>query len=71
MQYAQIVAAADAIVLSRGSMGNCLDPEKMFLAQKLLLAVRGAGDGGMGGEGGAAVAAAGDEGPGAAGETGG
>ncbi|KAI8477220.1 MAG: pyruvate kinase [Monoraphidium minutum] len=35
--YAEIIGAADAVILSRGSMGNCLDPEKMFIAQKLLL----------------------------------
>lgn len=35
--YKEIMEAADALVLSRGSMGNCLDPEKMFLAQKMLL----------------------------------
>ncbi|KAI8470661.1 MAG: pyruvate kinase [Monoraphidium minutum] len=38
VNYPEIVAAADAIMLSRGSMGNCLDPEKMFIAQKMLLA---------------------------------
>jgi pyruvate kinase len=36
-RYKEIVAAADGVILSRGSMGNCLDPEKMFLAQKMLL----------------------------------
>ena len=36
--HKEILAAADAVVLSRGSMGNCLDPEKMALAQKALLA---------------------------------
>jgi pyruvate kinase len=42
--YQEIMEVADAICLSRGSMGNCLDPEKMFLAQKMLLRVRqGAG----------------------------
>jgi hypothetical protein len=30
----------DVMLLSRGSMGNCVDPEKMFLAQKMLLRVR-------------------------------
>jgi pyruvate kinase len=38
-----IIEAADAVTLSRGSMGNCLDPEKMFLAQKMLLSVGGVG----------------------------
>ncbi|GBG00331.1 pyruvate kinase [Raphidocelis subcapitata] len=33
----EIIAAADSVILSRGSMGNCLDPEKMFIAQKMLL----------------------------------
>ncbi|KAJ9505573.1 hypothetical protein QJQ45_024312 [Haematococcus lacustris] len=32
-----ICAAADALILSRGSLGTCLEPEKMFLAQKMLL----------------------------------
>ena len=41
VNYAEIIAAADAVVFSRGSMGNCLDAEKMFLAQKMLLTVRG------------------------------
>jgi pyruvate kinase len=37
-RYREIAAAADGVIFSRGSMGNCLDPEKMFLAQKMLLA---------------------------------
>lgn len=36
--YKEIVEASDGVIFSRGSMGNCLDPEKMFLAQKMLLA---------------------------------
>jgi len=36
-RYREIAAAADGVIFSRGSMGNCLDPEKMFLAQKMLL----------------------------------
>jgi hypothetical protein len=41
VNYKEIVEVADAIILSRGSMGNCLDPEKMFVAQKMLLSVSG------------------------------
>lgn len=37
VNHKAIMGAADAVILSRGSMGNCLDPEKMFLAQKALL----------------------------------
>ncbi|KIY97368.1 Pyruvate kinase [Monoraphidium neglectum] len=37
VNHREIIGAADSVVLSRGSMGNCLDPEKMFLAQKMLL----------------------------------
>lgn len=43
MNYSEVIAEADAVILSRGSMGNCLDPEKMFVAQKMLLSVSGAG----------------------------
>ncbi len=35
--YRELIEAADAIVMARGSMGNCLDAEKMFIAQKMLL----------------------------------
>ncbi|GLC56042.1 hypothetical protein PLESTB_001058300 [Pleodorina starrii] len=34
---AEIMEAADAVLLSRGNLGICLDAEKMFLAQKKLL----------------------------------
>ncbi|GBF93146.1 pyruvate kinase [Raphidocelis subcapitata] len=37
LNHTEIIPEADAIILSRGSMGNCLDPEKMFMAQKMLL----------------------------------
>jgi len=40
VNYKDIIEVADAIILSRGSMGNCLEAEKMFVAQKLLLMVR-------------------------------
>ncbi|KIZ01912.1 pyruvate kinase [Monoraphidium neglectum] len=43
VNFLEIANAADAIILSRGSMGNCLDPEKMFLAQKMLLSCNYAG----------------------------
>eukprot|EP00879_Flechtneria_rotunda_P021983 GHRR01023184.1.p1 GENE.GHRR01023184.1~~GHRR01023184.1.p1 ORF type:complete len:557 (+),score=149.99 GHRR01023184.1:184-1854(+) len=37
VNYKEIMNACDVVLLSRGSMGNCVDPEKMFLAQKMLL----------------------------------
>lgn len=40
VNYREIMAECDVMLLSRGSMGNCVDPEKMFLAQKMLLRVR-------------------------------
>jgi len=40
VNYAEIMEHSDVMLFSRGSMGNCLDPEKMFLAQKMLLRVR-------------------------------
>jgi pyruvate kinase len=41
VNYREIMEQCDVMLLSRGSMGNCVDPEKMFLAQKMLLRVRG------------------------------
>jgi pyruvate kinase len=43
VNYREIMEQCDVMLLSRGSMGNCVDPEKMFLAQKMLLRVRPAG----------------------------
>jgi hypothetical protein len=40
VNYREIMDECDVMLLSRGSMGNCVDPEKMFLAQKMLLRVR-------------------------------
>ena len=40
VNYAEIMKQCDIMLLSRGSMGNCIDAEKMFLAQKMLLRVR-------------------------------
>jgi pyruvate kinase len=40
VNYREIMEQCDVMLLSRGSMGNCVDPEKMFLAQKMLLRVR-------------------------------
>lgn len=40
VNYKEIMEQCDVMLLSRGSMGNCVDPEKMFLAQKMLLRVR-------------------------------
>lgn len=40
--YREIMGVCDVMLFSRGSMGNCVDPEKMFLAQKMLLRVRAA-----------------------------
>lgn len=40
VNYKEIMDECDVMLLSRGSMGNCVDPEKMFLAQKMLLRVR-------------------------------
>eukprot|EP00878_Enallax_costatus_P004218 GHUV01004448.1.p1 GENE.GHUV01004448.1~~GHUV01004448.1.p1 ORF type:complete len:578 (+),score=172.79 GHUV01004448.1:112-1845(+) len=37
VNYREIMESADGVLLSRGSVGNCVDPEKMFLAQKMLL----------------------------------
>ncbi|KAF6260927.1 pyruvate kinase [Scenedesmus sp. NREL 46B-D3] len=37
VNYREIMEQCDVMLLSRGSMGNCVDPEKMFLAQKMLL----------------------------------
>ncbi|WIA08782.1 hypothetical protein OEZ85_008204 [Tetradesmus obliquus] len=37
VNYREIMEHCDVMLLSRGSMGNCVDPEKMFLAQKMLL----------------------------------
>eukprot|EP00882_Tetradesmus_deserticola_P011986 GHRQ01012685.1.p1 GENE.GHRQ01012685.1~~GHRQ01012685.1.p1 ORF type:complete len:604 (+),score=257.00 GHRQ01012685.1:103-1812(+) len=37
VNYREIMEQCDTMLLSRGSMGNCVDPEKMFLAQKMLL----------------------------------
>lgn len=37
VNYCEIMEHCDVMLLSRGSMGNCVDPEKMFLAQKMLL----------------------------------
>lgn len=42
VNYCEIMEHCDVMLLSRGSMGNCVDPEKMFLAQKMLLRVRAA-----------------------------
>jgi hypothetical protein len=39
VNYREIMEQCDVMLLSRGSMGNCVDPEKMFLAQKMLLRV--------------------------------
>lgn len=39
VNYREIMDECDVMLLSRGSMGNCVDPEKMFLAQKMLLRV--------------------------------
>lgn len=39
--YRDIIEVADSIIFSRGNLGICLDPEKMFLVQKALLRVRG------------------------------
>ncbi len=39
VNYREIMESADGVLLSRGSVGNCVDPEKMFLAQKMLLRV--------------------------------
>ncbi|KAG2488957.1 hypothetical protein HYH03_012576 [Edaphochlamys debaryana] len=33
----ELIECSDAVLLSRGNLGICLDPEKMFLAQKKLL----------------------------------
>lgn len=41
VNYKEIMEASDGVLLSRGSVGNCVDAEKMFLAQKMLLRVRG------------------------------
>eukprot|EP00882_Tetradesmus_deserticola_P006938 GHRQ01007309.1.p1 GENE.GHRQ01007309.1~~GHRQ01007309.1.p1 ORF type:complete len:352 (+),score=148.50 GHRQ01007309.1:103-1056(+) len=41
VNYREIMEQCDTMLLSRGSMGNCVDPEKMFLAQKMLLRVGG------------------------------
>ncbi|MEW5309186.1 MAG: hypothetical protein WDW38_001091 [Sanguina aurantia] len=35
--YKEILDVADLILFSRGNLGICLDPEKVFLSQKLLL----------------------------------
>lgn len=40
VNYREIMDECNVMLLSRGSMGNCVDPEKMFLAQKMLLRVR-------------------------------
>lgn len=40
VNYKEIMEQCDVMLFSRGSMGNCVDPEKMFLAQKMLLRVR-------------------------------
>lgn len=39
VNYREIMDECNVMLLSRGSMGNCVDPEKMFLAQKMLLRV--------------------------------
>jgi hypothetical protein len=58
VNYREIMEQCDVMLLSRGSMGNCVDPEKMFLAQKMLLRVSELPRGGGGG-GGRAVGCAG------------
>lgn len=40
VNYAEIMQQCDVMLFSRGSMGNCIEAEKMFLAQKMLLRVR-------------------------------
>ena len=36
----EIIKVADGLVFSRGNLGTCLDPEKVFIAQKMILRVR-------------------------------
>lgn len=43
--FRNILPHADAMVFSRGNLGVCLEAEKMFLAQKLLLQVGATGRG--------------------------
>eukprot|EP00775_Hariotina_reticulata_P003649 gene3649-3910_t len=37
VNYAEVMQQCDVMLFSRGSMGNCIEAEKMFLAQKMLL----------------------------------